>query len=487
MRVYHPQIKITLIKSQRRDEIADGISAIQERYQKLDYIDLTPYLSDSSTVQVTKSTRQPSGAWSISFADQPHRELLETIYALIEPQDLIEIRFAHDSKSMTGGKLQLVMRGFVSRISRQEAMGGNNPQRFVNVSGHDFMKTLQIYRLNYRVFTELSKYALTEFKFFQAFAGDAEVKNMSGSDFAKLVVDKLVNPYMADISALTKADEFGAKAINQWTVESSIEGHVSALAVNGFTDASLYEIFRTVLDIGAFNELYLEDREDAPVLVLRPVPFKNADGDFIQGSADSLDISSVDIINQQVTRSDDSVANYFWVNNNRMALMTNQNQQAAALQGGTDSFVKFDYLNCKKSVFGIRMLDVETVMGDSAQTDSNALKLDNLNKESKALLSWVERRRKLLADMNQDNVVFETGSIRLRGNEAIKAGMYLNIYRGDGESYVGEVYAHTVTHSFAPFQGFFTDVQFERGTLFIDRAQFPKSPYIPEIENQGVK
>jgi hypothetical protein len=65
MRMYHPQIRVLLIKAMRRQEIAPGVPVIQERYRQLDSIDLTPYLGDLSSVQATKSTRQPCGAFSI--------------------------------------------------------------------------------------------------------------------------------------------------------------------------------------------------------------------------------------------------------------------------------------------------------------------------------------------------------------------------------------------------------------------------------------
>jgi hypothetical protein len=81
MRVYHPQIKVLLIKSMRRQEIAPGLPVIQERYRQLDSIDLTPYLGDMASVQTTKSTRLPAGAFSIRFADKKHAQLISSPFA----------------------------------------------------------------------------------------------------------------------------------------------------------------------------------------------------------------------------------------------------------------------------------------------------------------------------------------------------------------------------------------------------------------------
>lgn len=482
MHSYNPQIKVLLIKAMHRTEMAPGIKAIQDRYQQLDSIDITPMLGDKSVVSVTGSTRQPSGTWTIRFADQPHKNLLETVYALIEPMDVIEIRMVHDITSVVDLKLPMVMRGFVSRIDRSESMSGNGPMRFVTVSGHNFAKALQLYRISYLLFTEMNKALLSDFKFFTAFAPNAEKRNMTGNEFASLVVDNIINPYMASFSYLSMLECTAEQHVSQWAVNSSISGTVSPYTVSSFTDESLYNVLRTVLDIGPFNEMYLEESEGAPVLVIRPTPFRNVGGGFIQGSADSIDISSEDIVAQQVSRSDEGVANYYWVSNNRAALQSGMDQQASAMKGSVDSFVKFNYLNSQQSIYGIRKMEVETVMGDEAQIDSSAPKADNFNKESSALLSWQERRRKLLADLNQDNVVFESGSLRLRGNERIKPGMYLNVSRGVNKNHSFSCYAHTVTHEFTPFVGFFTIVQFDRGNNFILRAQSEKAVYISEIE-----
>jgi hypothetical protein len=486
VKVYQPQIKVTLVKARGRSEIAPGQPAVQSRYNQLESIDLTPFLGDGASVQTTKSTRAPMGGFSLRFADQPYKgkDFLETVYALIEPMDLIEIRMTHTVPEKDQ-VMPLVLRGFVTQVTRQQTMTGRGPQRFVFVSGHDFAKVLQIYRINYMIYTEMGELALSEFRFFQSFAPDGVPKTMSANEFVSMVVNNIVNPYMADLTALSKADSLGDQVVNQWRADASIEGSVSPGIVSSFSDDSLHGLLRAVLDVGAFNELYLDDQEDAPVLVCRPIPFKDVGGDFIQGSADSLDISSADVQSLNVSRSDEGVANYFWVSAGRMSLMANLDQQAQAVHGGVESFVRFDYLNSQKSIYGVRKMQVETALGDNQESWGNARRAANFQKDTNYALSWQERRRKLLADMNQDNVIFESGSLRSRGNEAIKAGMYLRLLSGPNQTYVGEAYAHTVMHEFMPYHGFFTTVHFDRGTFYLARAQTPGSPYLAEIEAQG--
>lgn len=485
MKIYQPQIKITLIKSRHRDKVVGNTPAVQYRYKAFDGIDLTPLLGDGSVVHTTKSVRMPAGAFSIRFADQPHPEFLESVYALVEPMDIIEIRMAHSETS--GGKIPLVMRGLVSSINRQEMMQGDKPVRLVTVGGHDFAKLMQIYRITYLPFTEQADSALATFRFFQEFAPDGVNKSMKANDFVQLVVNNILTPYMAGITALAKADAVGAKSINRWRIQSSIEGAVNPTVISHFTDVSLYELMKTVLDIGPFNEMFVEDWEDGPVLFVRPAPFKNGDDEFVQGVTTSLNVPSVDIVALNVSRSDEGVANYFWVTSSDTGMMTNMNFMERAAQGSPDSFVKFDGLNCSKSLFGIRKMEVKTALNDEAAIYSDAPKMQTLTERKNTTLFWTERRRRLLADLNQDNVLFESGSMRIRGNEKVKAGTYLNLMRGVKQSGVGEVYAHTVTHEFAVNGNFFTTVQFGRGTGFIERAQRPNSMYLDELEAQGVR
>lgn len=481
MKVYAPQIKVLLIKSRHRSKIIGNIPAAQNRYQKFDGIDLTPMLGDGSSVSTTKSVRMPMGAFSIRIMDKPHAEFMETIYGLVEPMDIIEIRMAHEST----GKMPLVMRGFVSQVDRSESMQGNRPSRFVTITGHDFAKLMQIYRITYLFYTEMADKALATFRFFQAYAPNGGDKSMAAGDFVNMVVNEILTPYMAGITSLSKADAVGAKAINRWSVQSTISGRVNPFTISRATDVSLHGLMASALDVGAFNEMYVEDWEDGPVLFVRPVPFKNGQDEFIQGVANSVSIPSVDIMSVNSSRSDAGVANYFWVNSQSSALLGNTDYRARAIAGDPSSFVKFDGLNCARSLFGIRKMDVAiSLEGDSVAVNDSSKESAKAQQVSHGL-SWIESRRKILAEMNQDNVVFESGHLRLRGNEKIKAGVYLNISRGVNQSGVGEVYAHTVTHEFMVNNAFYTTVQFDRGTGFIERAQRNRSMYLDEIEAQG--
>ena len=93
MKVYHPQIEIKLTKLITRSKRSEGVGLAQSRYQAAVF-DLTKFLCQTSQVVISKSVREPTGAFSISIPDRPEQKLSESIYGLIEPMDLVEIRMA---------------------------------------------------------------------------------------------------------------------------------------------------------------------------------------------------------------------------------------------------------------------------------------------------------------------------------------------------------------------------------------------------------
>lgn len=98
-----PRCTVRLFKTIGRETI-DGQSAVSSRYQsKDDYIDLTPFLNPGSSVRTSKSVREPAGGFTITFADKAQESFgsatgftigteLESVYGLVEPMDVVEIR-----------------------------------------------------------------------------------------------------------------------------------------------------------------------------------------------------------------------------------------------------------------------------------------------------------------------------------------------------------------------------------------------------------
>lgn len=512
MIAYEPRIEVRLIKAIKRQTLVEGIPVQLDRFGNLNAIDLTPYLSEHGGVRTSKSVREPAGAFSITLSDQPHAEFLETLYGMIEPMDMVEIRFAHDPSSsgidyshdansspepgsagnavavLRETTLPIIMRGFVSSVVRNQIMSGDRPMRTVTVAGQDFGKILGLIQIFYLNNSVVGDNILSVLTYFQKYSENSQAKIVSASEFVLNTLRSAINPYMSGILKLADGRSVGAAVINELKPDIAIKGSVSPYTVCSFGNTSLYAMISEVIDVGPFNEMFVEDRADGPYLVVRPTPFIAAggrDNDFVQENAWAryVDIPYSDVVAMNVSRGDQGVANYFWVSNSRWSFMQNQRAQELAQTGNPDSFILFEYGNCKAGLYGIRKMQVDTVLGHPDYSHSDSPKSDVKQKDTAYLMSWIDERRKALADMNKDNVLFESGSIRLRGNEAITAGCYLRTRQGAS---VARYYVSRVDHEYTPFQGFFTTVSVERGTGFIERAQI-KAPFYNEMEVGGLR
>lgn len=489
MKLYEPKVQVRLIKAFPREDIVPDVP-VSARYGVLKSIDLTPYLGESGGVRTSKGVREPAGGFSITLADKAHTIFYETLYALIEPMDLIEIRFAHDpsdyAKPDKGYEPPVVMRGLVSNVTRSESMSGGKPSRTVTISGQDFGKILQIIQIFYLDNSVVGDNLLTEFRYFQKYGETGEAKIKSAKDFVDGVLKNVINPYLTRMTSLADGRGVGAEVINSWGSSVTISGVVSPFSIAQLNDVSLHQFLCRLLDVGPFNELYVEDLADSVRLVVRPAPFLDYESNPIQGVLpESYYLWSDDIVSMNVSRTDAGVANYFWVQNTPWALYSNEDAKRAASIGNKDSFIKFDYLNSKAEYYGVRKMEVSTTLLPDDAAPSDSAKSAEVKSESVKTGNWLEQRRKLLADINKDNVIFEHGSIRIRGNEKIKAGMQLYLVRG--VSYFGTFYVTKVDHEFVPFQGFFTTLTVERGTSFIDRSQMDFPIYYQEIDGGGVR
>src|SRR3546814_14030095 len=92
-----------------------------------------------------------------------------------------------------------------------------------------------------------------------------------------------------------------------------------------------------------------------------------------------------------------------------------------------------------------------------------------------------------MVEQNKDNVLLERGTFRIRGNENIRAGMFVRLRRG---GFSAEYYVVTVEHEYVPFSGFFSTLTVERGMGFVERAKRgggADSPYLADMpETQRV-
>lgn len=477
---YEPRLKVTLYKTVGRKSLG-GKAVTSDRFQGTvaqQRIDLTPYLGDGASVRTSKSIRDPAGSWQLQFGDQGHKAVaaLETLYGLIEPMDMVEIRMRH---GVGAGQPPVVMRGFVSDVARMEAMSPDGrPSRSVSVSGQDYGKIWQIMQILYRADYIVGQNYISDFKLFERF-GQGLKTVYPVKDFVSDVIKKLVNVFLDKMLP----EQFPMPREIQ-VAESSVLGTTSP-GIQG-QEGTVYDLLRRYTDVGPWNELFMEDREDGVYCVFRANPFLSATDSppkKIQETApdpEYVDMDAVDVVSISTSRSDSNVANYYWVEASKWMLGDDWIRRSWGLTGPEKETVDFsEYPNSQTKLYGTRMMTVESMTGKQDMTTHNTGGDDaTRGKQVDDMSEWLKGRRKVVSDSNKDNVILERGTIRLRGNEELRSGRYLRLKRG---STVAIYYLTHVEHEFVPFAGYWTTVQFERGTGFVERVRNGGSPYLGEM------
>jgi hypothetical protein len=359
------------------------------------------------------------------------------------------------------------------------------------LAGTDFSKILDIIRIYYLNNSVIGDNIMGEFGLFQKYLGLGNAKMMSAQDFAQLVVEKIVNPFVARLTRNADGQEVGATVLAQMGTEVSIEGTVSPLSVALFNEGSVRQFLSQFLDVGVFNELFVDDRESQSVLVIRPNRFMDLDGNLIQANAaaqeeanDYVDVADKDIESITVGRTDAGVANYYWVNNYGWQIRDTIEVSQLAASSNVDQYALTDYVNANPARFGFRKMEVSSALGAPDQDYSDAMKADQSKSETDRLIAWLTERRRILAEQNKDNSILEDGQMVIAGNERVRRGMYVRANLG---SVVGALhYVTTVTHQFIPNGSFKSTIAFERGTGFASRAERAEGSYQSERNLKGM-
>lgn len=492
-RIEQPRIRVLLHKTVRRTSLAQGVP-ISGRFSSMArLIDLTPYLGDGgASVRTQKGTREPGGGFQLVFSDKPNAGepgasppgmgagSFESLYGLIEPMDVVEIRMGRGEE--TDARLPLIMRGFVSEVSRSESMDpGGQPSRQVSVSGQDYGKLWQQLEISYLPGYIVGQDTITAFRLFERFGVGFET-SQSGGKFLQEVIDKILTPYL---SRMLPGDSRLPRTIKVDTAQLIKHGTTSVSGSQN-QEGSIHSILSTFLDVGAWNELFLEDREDGVWCVCRPNPFKTLAGKPIVADGyipPTVEILDDDIVSMQLARSDTQVANYFWVRGQRFEFINDPVQrQAAASSATADSVNLTQYQNTSAVLYGIKPMIVGSEMGADAETSfTSGLPEAETRARAARIGNWQNYRREQLVAQNRDNVVLEQGFLRIKGNAAVRAGIYLRVVRGD---FTAEYYVHRVQQDYTPYQGWFSNVYVDRGNGFAQRARRgggSDSPYLAEL------
>lgn len=483
VKVYAPQISVVLKKAIVRTNVAGDV-AVADRVRTADnaLIDLTKFLGQGTGVTVRRTVRGPdSGMFSIRIPDQMASGQLESIYGLVEPMDMVEIRMARTPPGAGIMSLPIILRGFVSAVTRNEGIVGGKPQRYVTITGHDYSKILQIMRVIYLPTMIVGQDLLTAFSLFLNY--DVNAENYStAADFVEEVVNKVITPFLRRMQDATGSSNSPVQLLGVEAKAPADSSNVSPFGTQGWTGGAVYDLLATFGDVGPWQELFVEDRKDGPVLVFRPVPFKDVSGAFIIPEAGELAtpvtttlVEGADVLSLNATRTDANVGNYFWVEAPRYQLIP-----SAILQMDQDLLPHpsvTDYQNCDPKLYGTRLLTATSNQGGRYDGQPEA----QMDAGDDAALQLNSLKRQVLIDSNKDNVVLETGVMQLKGNEAILAGNYVKIRRGN--DFVASYYGHTVEHNYIIGGGFTTTVEFDRGTGFLERVQRQgqASAYLQEI------
>ncbi len=516
-----PRCSVWLFKTIDRHTI-DGQSGVSTRYSGKDpYIDLTPFLGDGSSVRTSKSVREPAGGFQITFMDAaqkdwastftpPGWQSLESVYGLVEPMDVIEIRMwggVGDPPSsrlpplLGAGRPPIVMRGFVSDVHRPQAMGQDGkPQRQVVITGQDYGKIWQTFQVLHLTAYLEGRAMLTNFGLSEQF-GVSVVAALPAGEFIREMVEKIINPHLAgflpdslppDIPKMIQVGE--SISVKHGMVNQSIQS----------MQGSLWDIMKLHGDVGVWNELYVEDREDGVHCVYRAIPALHlttpetvdpeiGDGNSRKIQPDAPDPLYVEIPDDYIvrispSRTDSSIANFFWVNNSRFDLIDDMQRKLSAITSDDPSVSTREYPNTAVKYYGIRPMYAETQQGeDSIKNMQSGLPEREHEERSTKQESWIERRRRHMMEMNRDNVVFERGTavvkggiMRPDGTELMKAGDYASFVTGNMS---WDAYVTQIDHEFIAYQGYTSTLVFERGEGFVNRISMEgqsQSPWLVE-------
>ncbi len=460
------QMTVTLIKLvQRKGSIASAFTDAQRT------IDLTPMLGESCTVKTVKNTMSPAGGFTITLTDQAVQSIQDTVYALIEPMDMIEIRASRQPWKSNGQKLPLIMRGYVSDVRRSESMGQDGrPQRIVVVQGLDSGKFWQIHRVLWNYEYATGNDFISTFRM-QTVTG-IQTAFLPLPDFLNQLMGKFINAKIADFSGAVN------RVIPAFTFQGgTIPGRVAYMVVAD-VEGPAWGYVEKFAD-RPWNEAFTKDTEAGPVLVAREVPYCGIDGKFIMPNATdpgSFDVTIDQVVATDVVRSDSRVANFFYVPPGFMVADSGglANASAFVLGQGAD----IGYGNDTTAIYGEREMQIGTnLQPPSIVTPPTFLQPGGQVQASATLDGWAALKSSQLKALNRDNVVWEEGSLTFQGTELAQHGQYLRLHRG---GVLSQAYVPQIAHSFQPLGAWMTTASMIRGTGFLVRDKMSVSPYWAE-------
>lgn len=495
VKVHQPRYQVLIYKTVQRKSV-DGVTPTSERFRGTSrVIDLSPWLSDNASINTRKGVREPAGGFSIVVPDKGYSasgQGLESLYGLIEPMDLVEIRLQHGTRAGQAA-LPVVMRGFVSNIKRSESVTPDGkPVRSVTINGQDYGKIWQMLQIFYGPNYIIGQDILSGFRLLDMF-GAGYANAISNKNFVKIAIEQIVNPFLAAL--LPKESAFPQITVNTDGVREGMTG-ISGIQTQ---EGNVYQLLQSYMDVGPFNELFLTEDDNGVYCVYRQNPALSLTGDPLDskvtphpytGSLEAgattlaaIDVFDTDVQTLEVTRSDDGVANYYWVQAPSFSLNSDVIQRQMGYGAADRASVDLSaYPNSATALFGTRLMKLSTHLGGAEiKNVKSGLQQADHEERDASLASWMQNRREFLVAQNRDNSILERGVLRMRGDERIRVGNYINLHRGN---FSALYYVTDVAHEMLPYRGFYTSVTFERGLGFANRIKLnggASSPYLAEL------
>jgi hypothetical protein len=462
----------------------------------IDGIDLGPFLGDEGSVRTTKGVDEPCGGFTVVFADRVANEGADTVYALAEAMDMVEIRMKRIPPGV-GALCPLVMRGFISKIRRDETIAADGrPQRVVIIEGQDMTKLW----FNWSVLPEAQMAGdlvsmLSTYNLFAAAGIEYAIRPVA--QFVRDFTETIMNAAVARFSTVSGV-AIPPFDISRVTVPDD-QGLISAAILQGFPGGTYWDVVDYVAD-RPWNELWVFDPPDGgnPQLIFRPVPYFDTGGGLIMPGAEDPGTITWDIgeiVSLSSVRSDHRVANFYWV-------PPGTSLPDSAGMTGINSYVRLggpppsgpmwaiDHDNSNMAIYGLRKMqhDTRLIPSEIPEPRSANLNTPGVRIEAGDITTlWNLLRCEQLRDLNWDNSVWETTEMVVKGHEDLIPGVYLEWTRGQfrGSGLVSKAYIYRVAHTWVPLKsgtsaGWLTTLTLERGNGFLNRDGMGASPYWAE-------
>ena len=429
-----------------------------QSYQEGKAVKLTPFIR---TLTVKKFLNQPAGNFEIQLLPGTDPKHVSWYYRT-SPMDYVEIRFTRDS---TLKEIPVVMRGFVDDIGITASVDADGrPIRIYTITGSDMGKLFDITRIYYlrEVSEDLQLIYLPGFKQFEAkyhcqvTGKPAEIiETLFKVAQNQLALIKQTQPSVPDIKYLASSTVKGA--VNQFALSQE--------------DGSVWQMM-TFFDNSPWNELFTVDLDDAFYLVFRETPWKDPDsGKYIQGVDPQVDkmtlgasvqVPSNSILRFDLRRGDAETKNYFFT------------YPVQNLINGEVSFKALNLAHVEKE----EDLKTNPYLIDHKDRDAGAYRFGFRRFENNCEVFDTKdliASQKLAEELNltlfkafRYNSAYESGSFTLKGDSALRPGVYM-IFNYQG-GFTPEYYVTGVSHDLSFVAGseqFSTTVTVERGTGYL--------------------